>query len=527
MGNQTSSGFGGHAGRDARLSSAAGAGSTVTPDLPLALRHLAPRVVVLGDVLLDRWWVGTSSRLSREAPAPVVEVQRRQDVPGGAANTAMNLAALGADVRLVGLVGDDDPGAILRDQLREAGVEVSGLLTCPGLATVTKTRVVSDDQMLVRIDDVQRISLTAAVEEELAAALATALVEVEALVVCDYGFATLPGTVQAAFAHQDRPPLVVVDAHDVARWSGLRPDVVTPNSAEAFRLLGRSAPTDGSRLAELTAAAPELRRLAGADAVLVTLDRDGSVLFAADQPASDRPHRTPASPRAEKQAAGAGDTFVAALTLALAAAVPLDVAASLAQAAADVVVQRFGTSVCSTDELVEHLGVGDAATDEETLLRRVAADRAAGRRIVLTNGCFDVLHRGHTTYLSQAAQLGDVLVVAVNSDHSVRRLKGPERPINAAADRAGVIAALSCVSYVTVFDGDTPIPLLERLRPDVYAKGGDYSADMLAEAEVVRAYGGEVRILDYVPSQSTSDVVGRIRARLGQELAAAPAEGRS
>jgi D-beta-D-heptose 7-phosphate kinase/D-beta-D-heptose 1-phosphate adenosyltransferase len=488
----------------------------VTPELPLVLRHRAPRVVVVGDVMLDRWWVGSSRRLSREAPAPVVEVSGRHEVPGGAANTAMNLAALGADVRLVGLVGADEPGRTLQVLLAESGVEVSGLLTAPDVATVTKTRVVSDDQVLVRVDDVQPLVLTPALEEDLATATAKALVEAEALVVCDYDSGVLLSAVQSAFGRQARPPLVVVDAHDAAPWAALRPDVVTPNAEEAFRLLGRSVPTDGSRLTALTAAAEELRDRSGAAAVLVTLDRDGSVLLTGDD--DGRPFRTAGSPRAEKQAAGAGDTFVAALTLARAAGSPLEVAARLAQAAADVVVQRFGTSVCSTDELVEHLGVGDAALDEETLLRRVAADRAAGRRVVMTNGCFDVLHRGHTTYLQQAAQLGDVLVVAVNSDRSVRRLKGPERPINAEADRAGVIAALSCVSYVTVFDTDTPVPLLERLRPDVYAKGGDYRPEQLAEAAVVEGYGGEVRILDFVPSQSTTDVVGRIRARRGQPL---------
>ena len=492
--------------------------TAVTPDLPLALRHRAPRVVVVGDVMLDRWWVGSSHRLSREAPAPVVEVSGRHEVPGGAANTAMNLAALGADVRLVGLVGADEPGRTLRDLLEQAGVEVTGLLDSPDVATVTKTRVVSDDQMLVRIDDVQPVVLTPVLEDDLATATAKALVEAEALVVCDYDSGVLLGAVQAAFARQARPPLVVVDAHDAAPWSALRPDVVTPNAEEAFRLLSRSVPTDGTRLAALTGAAVELRARSGAAAVLVTLDRDGSMLLT-DEDADGRPFRTSGSPRAEKQAAGAGDTFVAALTLARAAGTPLRVAASLAQAAADVVVQRFGTSVCSTDELVEHLGVGDAALDEETLLRRVAAERAAGRRVVMTNGCFDVLHRGHTTYLQQAAQLGDVLVVAVNSDRSVRRLKGPERPINGEADRAGVIAALSCVSYVTVFDTDTPVPLLERLRPDVYAKGGDYRPEDLVEAAVVEGYGGQVQILGFVPSQSTTDVVGRIRARRGQPLA--------
>ncbi|SDT16376.1 rfaE bifunctional protein, domain I/rfaE bifunctional protein, domain II [Friedmanniella luteola] len=492
------------------------AADAVTPDLPLTLRDRAPRVVVVGDVMLDRWWVGSSRRLSREAPAPVVEVSGRHEAPGGAANTAMNLAALGADVRLVGLVGADEAGRALRALLERAGVEVSGLLDPPDVATVTKTRVVSDDQMLVRIDDVPPLVLTPALEEELATATAKALVEAEALLVCDYDSGVLLSAVQSAVGRQARPPLVVVDAHDPAPWAALRPDVVTPNAEEAFRLLGRAVPHDGTRMAALTAAAAELRTRSGAASVLVTLDRDGSMLLTGD--ADGRPFRTPGSPRAEKQAAGAGDTFVAALTLARAAGTSLEVAARLAQAAADVVVQRFGTSVCSTDELVEHLGVGDAALDEETLLRRVAADRAAGRRIVLTNGCFDVLHRGHTTYLQQAAQLGDVLVVAVNSDRSVRRLKGPERPINGEADRAGVIAALSCVAHVTVFDTDTPVPLLERLRPDVYAKGGDYRPEQLVEAAVVESYGGEVRILDFVPSQSTTDVVGRILARRGQPL---------
>jgi D-beta-D-heptose 7-phosphate kinase / D-beta-D-heptose 1-phosphate adenosyltransferase len=242
--------------------------------------------------------------------------------------------------------------------------------------------------------------------------------------------------------------------------------------------------------------------------VAVTLDRDGALLLTDGTP----PYRTRAHPAPERQASGAGDTFTAALAAGLVSGLDLPAAVELGQAAADVVVQRFGTSVCSADDLLAHLdrptgGVLDAAT----LAERVSADRVAGRRIVLTNGCFDVLHRGHTAALAAAAQLGDVLVVAVNSDDSIRRLKGPDRPINVAADRAAVLAALSDVDYVTVFDTDTPIPLLELLRPDVYTKGGDYSPEMLAEAEVVRAYGGEVQIVAYVPEQSTTRIVDRIR----------------
>jgi rfaE bifunctional protein nucleotidyltransferase chain/domain len=194
----------------------------------------------------------------------------------------------------------------------------------------------------------------------------------------------------------------------------------------------------------------------------------------------------------------------------------------LAQAAADVVVHRPGTSVCTTADLAGHLGsFSDTALDAAELARRLGDERAAGRRIVLTNGCFDVLHRGHTRYLNQAKQLGDVLVVALNSDESARRLKGPDRPINPVGDRAGIIAALSCVDYVTVFETDTPIPLIEAVKPDIYAKGGDYSPQMLEETATVEAYGGQVSILDYVSEHSTTAVVRRIRGTAAGPGAAA------
>ncbi|WP_414171912.1 D-glycero-beta-D-manno-heptose 1-phosphate adenylyltransferase [Clavibacter tessellarius] len=238
----------------------------------------------------------------------------------------------------------------------------------------------------------------------------------------------------------------------------------------------------------------------GSATAVVTLDRDGTVVLGAGEP-----YRTRAHPVPEKQASGAGDTFVAALTLARAVGLPLAVSADFAQAAADVVVRLPGTSVCSAATLADHLGETRSRTvSQGELVDLVAAERAAGRRIVFTNGCFDVLHRGHTTYLRQAKRLGDVLVVALNSDDSVRRLKGSDRPVNTAEDRAGVLAELSCVDVITVFDTDTPIPLLEAVRPDVYAKGGDYTPEMLDETAVVRGYGGEVSILGYVPSQSTS-----------------------
>ena len=476
------------------------------PDLPLVLRDRAPRVTVVGDPILDGWWRGRTERMSREAPAPVVEVFERRHVPGGAANTAVNLAALGAQVSLVGVAGDDEAGHMLRSLLDAAGVDVTGLVLAPEVRTTTKVRIVGGEQILLRLDEGTDTSPPEEIRDRAVLASTAVLRRSEAVVVCDYGSGPSPALVRAL--QQDRPPLLVVDAHDPAPWAEVAPDLVTPNAGETFRLLGRTPPTT-ARVEAVHAAAAEILARTGATQVVVTLDAEGAVLI----DGTGVLHRTTARPVLDKQATGAGDTFVAALTLARAAGTELPVALELAQAAADVVVHRTGTSVCTADDLADHLGrTRERVLTAAELALRVHAERAAGRRVVLTNGCFDVLHRGHTTSLAQAARLGDLLVVAVNSDESVRRLKGPQRPINTAADRAGVLAALSCVDYVTVFETDTPIPLLELLQPDVYAKGGDYTPEMMAETAVVRSYGGQVRILDFVPAHSTTDVVSRIRS---------------
>jgi rfaE bifunctional protein kinase chain/domain/rfaE bifunctional protein nucleotidyltransferase chain/domain len=481
----------------------------LTERVPVELARVAPVVTVVGDVILDGWWTGSIERFCREAPAPVVDVQRREYAPGGAANTAMNLAALGARVRLVGLVGTDDAGACLRALLDDAGVDTSGLVAAAGVRTTTKNRIIAGDQVMLRLDDQDGEPPEESVAA-LAAAVPAAMQGSAAVVVCDYGSGALGQPVRQVLRENARGVLTVVDAHDPRPWSELKPAIVTPNAQEAARLLGTNfPPTSLEDRAELvTGRREELFAATGARAVVVTLDRDGTVLLS-DQ---GQAHRTWARPASEKQASGAGDTFVACLTAARAAGMPMSAALDLAQAAADVVVGRSGTSVCSTADLAQYLGgLSSTVLPLDELLQRVAGEREQGKRIVLTNGCFDVLHRGHTRYLTQAKQLGDVLIVAVNGDESVRRLKGPDRPINALADRAGVIAALSCVDYVTAFDTDTPVPLIEALRPDIYAKGGDYSSQMLEEAPVVERCGGVVRILDYVPERSTTAMVEKIR----------------
>ncbi|PZF21804.1 D-glycero-beta-D-manno-heptose 1-phosphate adenylyltransferase [Curtobacterium sp. MCLR17_045] len=476
-------------------------------DLVATIDDREPLVVVIGDCILDRWTVGEAERVSREAPAPVVRVTETIAVPGGAANTAVNARALGARVRMVGLIGDDEAGDVLRQRLEAAGVDTSFLVEIPGARTTTKSRVVGGDRVVVRVDELAATP-TAEHGERLARSVARAIRCADAAVVCDYGLGVRPEDV-VPMLDRDRPGAVVVDAHDLTRWAALHPDLVTPNAGETAALLGTELGTGADRVGTVVAARADVLARSGARAAVVTLDRDGTVLLEAG---SDQGFRTRATPASEQQASGAGDTFCAAATVALAVQAPLRDAVAVAQAAADVVVREAGTSVCTAAALLDSV-TAPAATvvDHDELASAVEAARQAGRRVVFTNGCFDVVHRGHTTYLRQARDLGDLLVVALNDDDSVRRLKGPERPINPAEDRAGVLAALACVDLVTVFATDTPIPLIERLRPEVYVKGGDYSPEMLTETEVVRGYGGEVVMVDYVPEHSTSAVVRRIR----------------
>ena len=491
---------------------------SLAPWLPGRLAARAPLIAVVGDVMLDGWWSGTTDRFCREAPAPVVDLARRDYAPGGAANTAMNLRGLGARVRLAGLVGNDEPGRRLQAMLDAAGIDLELLQAHPEARTATKYRVIAGEQVLLRLDD-GGSPVPAQAEDRLAASLPAWLLEADAVVVCDYGTGLLHGPVRDALIRLRGDRLTVVDAHAPNLWADLAADVVTPNFQEAAALLDLRTEAQRERTEQLRGRGAELLNKTGARSAVVTLDREGTVLFTGDGALH---HRTWARPATEKQASGAGDTFVACLTVGRTAGLPLSTAADLAQNAADVVVRRAGTSVCTWADLELHLtALADTALPHGELQARVAADRAAGKRIVLTNGCFDVLHRGHTRYLQQAKALGDVLVVALNGDDSVTRLKGPGRPINPVHDRAGVIAALSCVDYVTVFDTDTPIPLIESLRPDVYAKGGDYSPEMLQETPVVRASGGQVRILDYVADHSTTALVERIQASSAAPGAAA------
>jgi D-beta-D-heptose 7-phosphate kinase / D-beta-D-heptose 1-phosphate adenosyltransferase len=476
------------------------------------IARTAPRVLVVGDALLDGWVSGPAHRTGRDGPVPVVELADTRTAPGGAAGTAAALAALGADVELVAALGDDHDGRLLRRELAAAGVRTDRCILDPARPTAAKRRVLAGEppEHPVARFDVTPPPMGPGVARALAdqVSLATGGTA-PAVLVADYGLGTLADPVRRRLERaRRRIPLLVVDAHDLRRWAALAPDAVTPSIAEAAVLLGEPAPRRGRRDWALTRHRRLVEAAGGAD-VLVTLDVEGAVRLPADGTAA-RPVEAAAAAPATR-CSGAGDVFAAAWTAARCAGAPPDLALSVAQAAADVVVGEPGATTCGTAALTARLAAANPGRllGHHDLLTVLSEHRAAGHRVVFTNGCFDVLHRGHVAYLREARALGDVLVVALNSDASVARLKGPTRPVNPLADRAGVIGALAAVDLVTAFEADSPVELLELVRPDVYAKGGDYTPEMLPETPVVEALGGEVRILTYLADHSTSAIVAR------------------
>jgi D-beta-D-heptose 7-phosphate kinase / D-beta-D-heptose 1-phosphate adenosyltransferase len=490
----------------------------IDPVVPAALAGriaaTAPRVVVVGDALLDGWLSGPARRLGRDGPVPVVELAESRTAPGGAGNAAANLAALGARAELVTVLGDDAGAAELCELLDTAGVATTHCVTEPGRETAVKRRLMAAGQAVARYDagpsEPPRPDTTAALVRGLEAALAE---PVDAVVVADYGLGALDRQVRAALSRlRGRIPLLVVDARAFRGWAQLRPDVLTPNMDEATALIGAPQQNGIGRVDWVLAHRAELTRAAGGAEVLVTLDVDGAIRLPADP--AEPAQRTVACPGPESRACGAGDTFTAVTAAARAAGIGPEESLVLAQCAADVVVAQDGTAVCTTGALTARLAARDRGglLSHRDLLAIVDEHRRRGSRIVFTNGCFDVLHRGHVAYLRQARALGDVLIVALNDDESVARLKGPDRPVNPLEDRAGVVGAIECVDLVTSFSEDTPAALIEAVRPDVYTKGGDYTPQMLPETPIVERLGGEVRVLDYLSDHSTTAIVGRIKA---------------
>ena len=463
----------------------------------------ANNVTVIGDVMLDRFWTGASQRMSPEAPVPVVNVSSQEDRAGGAGNVAVNLAKLGLTVSLVGLCGDDDHARALRSCVEEAGVRWN-VMPCAA-DTIVKLRVLSRNQQLLRLDFEQ--SLTPYANDLFVGFAQQHFADADLIVFSDYakGSLALIEPLIARCRALGKTTLVDPKGQDFERYRGAT--VLTPNLTELEAVVG-TCPDDATLVAKTEA----LRSALDLQAILVTRSEAGMTLIQA----GESPQHFSASAREVFDVTGAGDTVIAALAGCLSAGLPMVEAARIANRAAGVVVAKLGTASVTPDELAEIAEPGPAnrmsqgVVSATEMLDVVTNARAMGQRVVMTNGCFDLLHPGHIAYLTQAAALGDMLVVAVNDDDSVRRLKGDDRPVNAVADRMAVLVGLASVDYALPFSEDTPAKLIEALAPDVLVKGGDYAVEDIAGHESVLTQGGEVIVLDFLEGHSTSRLINRL-----------------
>ena len=470
------------------------------------------RVVCVGDVMLDRFVYGAVERVSPEAPVPICRVADETAMLGGAGNVIRNLVALGAGADCIAVVGDDAAGAEVAALLAALDGVRADLLTDGGRHTTMKTRYISGTQQLLRADRESEHAVTDALAEKIFDRAETALTGAQALVLSDYGKGTLTDALTARLiaAAKAAGRAVVVDpkGDDYGRYRGAT--LVTPNRRE---LAGASGMKTGSD-EQVAAAARHIIDSCGVEAVLVTRGADGMTLLAADGVAA---HHLPSAAREVFDVSGAGDTVVAAVAAALGAGIGLGDAVRIANAAAGIVVGKIGTAVAHAADLVDtirrqHLrGPGEGKVlSLEAALDRIGGWRRRGARIGFTNGCFDLIHPGHVALLARSRAACDRLAVGLTSDASTRRLMGDGRPVQPEAARAAVLASLASVDLVIVFGEDTPMKLIEAIRPEVLAKGADYTLDQVVGAELVQSWGGEVVLIELEPGHSTTATIARM-----------------
>lgn len=468
------------------------------------------RILVVGDLMIDHYVWGEVDRISPEAPVPVVAVTSEDDTLGGCGNVVNNVVALGGRVFLTGVVGTGADGDMILAKCGALGVDVDGVIREPDRPTTRKTRVFAANQHVLRIDRETRRQIAAASFEALVAAVEKKIGDVDVVVVSDYGKGVVTPALLARVvktAKSAKKPVVAdPKGMDFSRYAGAT--VLTPNKKEA----GLAAGIRIIDTAAMESAAKRLMEGVAIENLLVTCGKDGMVLFEQGK----KPFKIAAEARQVYEVSGAGDTVVAVLALALAAGASLRSAAALANTAAGVVVGKIGTATVSRRELA---AARDGAADPtavkvkrfEELALLAQELRKKGKRVVLTNGCFDLLHAGHVRLFSASKQLGDVLIVATDDDDSVRRLKGPGRPVIQARERVRILSALDAVDYVVVFDSGRLDELLTVLRPDVLTKGSNYASEEVAGRELVERFGGRVELIPVTEEISATRIIDSIR----------------
>ena len=458
-------------------------------------------VLIVGDVMLDRYWRADANRISPEAPVPVAKISDTQDRMGGAANVAQNISALGGKAELLGVAGNDAEGLVLESLLRQHEIHAS-IVKSDDIRTTSKIRVVSRNQQLIRLDfDDSADQLS----EQVAASFEQCLDNNEIVILSDYGKGVLSDPQAIIGLARERGKKVVVDpkGNDFSKYRNA--NVITPNYSEFCAVVGECASEQ-----DIQTKAQQLCQQLHFDALLITRSEQGMTLVKQTGEVAN----FPAQVREVYDVTGAGDTVISVFAMSLAVDGDPEQAARVANVAAGIVVGKFGAATLSAEELQQGLlnyeFPESKLISESLLVEKIADAQAKGKKVVFTNGCFDVLHKGHAHLLRQAETFGDMLVVALNSDDSVRRLKGEDRPINNLQDRAEMLSHLSPVDWVVSFEQDTPLELIEKLKPDVLVKGGDYAVDEIIGAEFVTGRGGKVKVVPYVEGYSTSKIISSI-----------------
>lgn len=476
-------------------------------------------VAVVGDFMLDQMVYGDAERLSADAPVPVLHVRRTESRAGGAANVCLDLRALKGEVLAFGVVGDDAGAGQLRGSLGAGGVDTSGIVTDATRPTTLKQNLIGlaqarHPQKMFRLDYESREPVGEAAAASMLAAFSRALAGVDAVCIEDYAKGVCSPAVCRAVIDMARAagkPVFVDPARlsDYSRYRGA--SAITPNRTEAETATGIRT-CESASAAHNAALAHGLMSVCDLEAVVLTLDRHGALLLERGK----EPLAVPTIARDVYDVTGAGDMFLAGLAAARANGMAWRDAVMFANAGAGLEVEVFGVQPIAFEQVQHALltqsgALSGKVRSPELLSAEVSARRRAGEKIVFTNGCFDVLHSGHVTLIERAAALGDFLVVAINDDASVRRLKGPSRPVNSQDDRARVLAALGCVGAVAVFSEDTPMRLIEAVRPDVLVKGGDYTREGVVGGAFVESYGGRVALVDLVEGKSTTGMIEKLR----------------
>jgi len=462
-------------------------------------------VLVIGDLMLDRYWEGPARRISPEAPVPVTTIENVFHRPGGAGNVAMNIATLGGSVSLLGFVGEDEQGNLLEELLGKSGVDCQ-FLKHKDFQTITKLRIISHNQQLMRLDFESEFTksqfplLIDRLEEQLQRATV--------VVISDYGKGTLQDAEEIIKLSKRAGLPVLVDPKGKDFYKYRHASLVVPNQYE-FESITGLCKTDN----EIVSKGRELLEKMEFDNLLVTRGEKGMILIQSNED----PIILPTRAKEVYDVTGAGDTVIGTIAIAIANGETMLNAAILANIAGGIVVGKLGTATVTRQELqqamLEHVPLQQGILTEAELVEVVQQARASGEKIVMTNGCFDILHTGHVSYLEQASVLGDRLIVAVNSDNSVRRLKGNTRPVNNVENRMIVLSALKSVDWVVKFEEDTPARIISEINPDVLVKGGNYKIDEIAGAESVIRNGGEVMVLDYIEGSSTTNLINEIAVK--------------